>query len=279
MRTQSQDTHPEVERLQIELLRKRGAAWRFAWARSLSRTVIELARRALRRRGHGLPESEIQRTFLRLNYGEALAHSLAHAQPGEDMLPPDIATTLTPLAEAFEDLGIAYAIGGSVASSIHGMPRSTLDVDLVANLPAEKASTLVELIQDTYYVSEAMVREAIVRHSSFNLLHLGTFLKVDVFVLGTRAYDHEAFRRMVREALDEQDESVRSFFVCSAEDTVLSKLEWYRQGGEVSERQWTDVLGVLKVQREALDPDYLRRWAAELGVSDLLTRAIHDAGA
>jgi hypothetical protein len=70
----------------------------------------------------------------------------------------------------------------------------------------------------------------------------------------------------------------RTAYVASAEDTVLTKLEWYRMGSEVSERQWRDVLGVLKVQAERLDLAYLRRWAAALGVADLLEQALSQAG-
>ncbi len=193
------------------------------------------------------------------------------------MNPPDILAALTPVADALECLGIAYHIGGSVASSAHGIARTTLDVDLVADLVLSHVRPLVETLQGTYYIDEEMVREAVQQRSSFNVIHLETVLKVDVFVLKARPYDREAFRRMRRDTLDEAGDA-REFYVASPEDVILNKLEWYRLGGGVSDRQWSDVLGVLKVQKDSLDYAYLRRWAVDLGVSDLLDRALEDAG-
>lgn len=193
------------------------------------------------------------------------------------MNPPNILAALAPVVDALERLGIAYHIGGSVASSAHGIARATLDVDIVADLALAHIRPLVETLRETCYIDEEMVREAVQRRSSFNVIHLETVLKVDVFVLKARPYDQEAFRRIRRDTLDEAQDA-REFYVASPEDVILNKLEWYRLGGGVSDRQWNDVLGVLKVQRDALDFFYLRRWATDLRVSDLLDRALGDAG-
>jgi hypothetical protein len=122
-----------------------------------------------------------------------------------------------------------------------------------------------------------MIRDAIGRRASFNLIHLATMLKIDVFIVGNRAFDRIAFSRHVDRALAD-DPASRSFVLRSPEDVILKKLEWYRLGGEVSDRQWTDAVGVLKVQRDRLDLEYLRRWAADLGVADLLAKAMDQAG-
>ncbi len=126
-----------------------------------------------------------------------------------------------------------------------------------------------------YYIDEDMVRDAVRRRSSFSVIHLDTMLKVDVFILKSRAFDQEELRRVQQQVLVEGS---RTFYMASPEDSVLNKLEWYRMGGEVSDRQWNDILGVLKVQGTALDINYLQRWAAALDVSDLLERALVDAG-
>lgn len=153
------------------------------------------------------------------------------------------------MVEILEDMGVSYFIGGSVASSVHGLPRSTLDVDLV--------------------------EDAVRREASFNVLHLETMTKLDVFVLKSTSYDRQAFERAREQFLVER--GTRTFKVATPEDIVLHKLHWYRMGGEVSERQWNDVLGVLKVQAETLDMIYMRQWAKELQVDALLQRALTEA--
>jgi hypothetical protein len=188
---------------------------------------------------------------------------------------PDILATIMPIVEALEQLGVPYHIGGSVASSFYGLPRLTIDVDLVADLRLEHVKPLVKLLQATYYIDDDMIRDAIRRRSSFNLIHQGTILKVDVFIPKSRLFDQEELNRVQTKVLEGND---RPFYVASPEGTILNKLEWYRMGGEVSDRQWNDILGVLKVQGTALDMDYLQRWAANLNVTDLLERALVDAG-
>ena len=163
-----------------------------------------------------------------------------------------------------------------MASSIFGAARSTLDADVVADIRPEQAKPLVDQLQADYYIDEQMIRDAIRHRASFNLIHLGTMLKVDVFIQKVRPYDQEAARR-VREETIEDTPGARTFYVASPEDMVLAKFEWYRLGGEVSEQQWKDVQGVLKTQGAALDLAYMRQWAPSLGVADLLERALTDA--
>ncbi len=188
----------------------------------------------------------------------------------------DILLVLEPIIEAFEAFGISYYIGGSVASSAHGIFRATLDVDLVADVRPRHVRLLVKRLESEFYIDEAMLLEAIQRQSSCNLIHLETMNKVDIFILKTTPYSAEAFDRRRKDTLDEEQEL--EFYLATPEDTILHKLDWFRIGGYVSERQWTDVLGVLKVQQENLDMDYLQNWAKELELTDLLEKACEDAG-
>ncbi len=192
------------------------------------------------------------------------------------MSPSDTVSAIAPVVVELERLKVSYYVGGSVASSSHGLPRSTLDVDLVADLLPKHVTPLVEALQGEYYISRAAVSDAIARRSCFNVIHLATSFKVDIFPVKNRQYDRLALERAQRRPLDKDDPS-RQFYLASAEDVVLSKLEWYRLGDEVSETQWRDVLGVLKVQQDALDRAYLDKWAVELGVADLLERAWNEA--
>ena len=184
---------------------------------------------------------------------------------------------LEPVVNIFEALGIRYQIGGSIASSAYGIARATLDVDLVANLEESQIGCFVDGLQDQYYVDENRVRDAVSRQSSFNLIHLVSMLKIDVFILKTDSYDQTAFARARLEKLEESA-SARQHYLTSPEDIILKKLDWYRQGGCISERQWNDAVGVLQVQRSSLDMKYLRYWAAKLGLTSLLSRALSAAG-
>lgn len=171
-------------------------------------------------------------------------------------------------AKILDDLDIPYLVGGSIASSIYGEPRATQDIDIVAELKDRHVQPLIAATQNAFYIAEEDVLRAVSRLSSFNIIHLETMTKVDIFVLGADALDREEMRRR-------QSRSVAGtqLVVATPEDIVLQKLIWFWKGGGVSDRQWRDVLGVLKVQAERLDWDYLKHWAESLKLSDLLQRA------
>jgi hypothetical protein len=107
-----------------------------------------------------------------------------------------ILAAITPIVEAMEELGVSYHIGGSVASSVYGILRATIDADLIANLHSEQVGSLVKRLQADYYIDEDMIRDAIKRRSSFNVIHLDTMLKVDIFIPKSRLFDQEELRRV-----------------------------------------------------------------------------------
>jgi hypothetical protein len=190
---------------------------------------------------------------------------------------PEILSALEPVVEAFNDLGVSYCLVGSIASSAYGMARSTMDVDLICNLGAEGVDAFVDILKPNYYADRDMILGAVCERSSFNLIHLESMIKIDGFVVAGTEYDKEVFQRRRKTPLEETEGAV-AFFMASPEDVVLQKLQWFRRGGGISERQWNDILGVIRVQADALDKEYLTRWAAHMGNSALLRKAFADAG-
>ncbi len=185
-----------------------------------------------------------------------------------------IGVTMT-VINALEDLGVRYVVVGSLASAVHGVVRATIDADLVADLDLDDVEPLAKRLNAAFYADQKMMRDAVRCRASFNLIHLETTFKVDVFVAKSRSFDQAQLTR--RESHLLSDALKARAYVATAEDIVLSKLEWYQMGGCVSDRQWRDVLGVLKVQGDRLDLDYLRGMAVSLDVTGLLTQALAEA--
>lgn len=286
-RVQSIDTSPEVEKLQLAILRGKGEAGRTRLLRSLTATTRRLSWHNLCQIRPDLDRAKAFYYFLKLTYGDNLATQVqvdferrsqaGKAVPeGQFMISEDILEAITPVIDTFEALKVPYLIAGSLASSTHGLARSTADADLVADLRAGQVTAFIARLEPDYYVSRIAIEEALNRHASFNLLHLATGIKVDIFILKTDPFNRTSFSRARGVQLDKVNS--RQFMVDAPEDVLLQKLKWYRAAGEVSERQWLDVLGILKIQANQLDRAYLAEWAERLGLSLLLERALDEAG-
>ncbi len=183
---------------------------------------------------------------------------------------------LLPVVEALEQIGIPYVIGGSVASSSWGFPRSTNDADVVADIKPEQVAPLVALLNEDFYMDAQAIHEAIRRRGTFNIIHYETVFKVDIFIRKDTPFADAEFAHARPRTLNES--STRLVTMSSPENTVLHKLLWYQMGGGISERQWLDVLAVLKVRGPELDQIYMREWAERLGVTPLLDQALSEAG-
>ncbi|MFQ5718718.1 MAG: nucleotidyltransferase domain-containing protein [Acidobacteriota bacterium] len=187
---------------------------------------------------------------------------------------PEAVKVMFRVLQVLDRIDVAYHLGGSYASAIHGVPRQTHDVDLVVDLGRDRVSELVRSLESEFYVDEQAVARAVAERGSCNLVHLETGVKVDLFVKGSSDFDKVEFERRVNVALG--NEAPRTIFVKSAEDTLLRKLLWYRLGGDTSDRQWEDVRGIVRVQGDRLDREYLCGWADRLSIRDLLDRLLDE---
>ncbi len=184
----------------------------------------------------------------------------------------DVLRTTLRVARILDSLGVDYFVGGSLASSLHGIPRATQDVYLVAATTQNEVDGFVEALGSDFYLDEEMIREAIRRGTSFNIIELETMFKVDVFVARSDGVSQTEMMR--RQAIQPGEDPDETLMVATPEDIILQKLAWYQLGDEVSERQWLDALGVLKVQGSRLDKSYLQKTADLMGVAGLLRRAL-----
>lgn len=181
-------------------------------------------------------------------------------------------TTLSQVATILEQQGIRYVLVGSFASSIHGMYRATADIDIVADIKTEQVGPLFESLRNDFYVDEQAIRDAVAQRRSFNAIHFDSVFKVDIFIPKSEGFSQAQIdRRQLRKISPDRPETV---YVATAEDTILAKLQWYRAGHETSSNQWNDVVGVLGISEHELDFDYLNKWAKELGLADLLLKAL-----
>ena len=174
------------------------------------------------------------------------------------------------VAAILDALDVRYALGGSMASSLIGEPRSTVDVDIAVRLERGAGAAFLDRANAEFYVPLDAARAAIASQSSFNLVDTAHGLKVDVFVLGDGLLDRMQIERRVSVSISDRSEPI---WVTSPEDQVLRKLDWFRHGGHESERQWRDVVQILRVRRDDIDREYLDDVASQVGLSALLTDA------
>lgn len=177
------------------------------------------------------------------------------------------------VARALESVGVEYALGGSVATSVQGEPRSTNDIDFAVRLNESQIGKVIAALGPEFDVDEEALRDAVRRRRSANIFHLPSMMKVDLFIRGSEAFDESEFSRRERVELEPGP-----IFLATTEDNLLRKLRWFRMGGEASDRQWRDIVGLLRVAGDAIDVTYARHWARDLGIEDLLERALATRG-
>lgn len=274
MPTTLTDTSPDALRVQIECYRRMTPDTKWRILANAYRTARVLHEMGFRRRYPDAPIQAVQAEWRRLALGR-------HWQPKFAEVPTMNAEALENLPVirhvmgTFRRLNISCALGGSWASSLQGEARMTNDADVTSEPFAGKELAFAQSFDSDYYLNLDTIQGAVRNRSSFNIIHVPSGFKVDVFVRKDRPFEQSVLARRI--ALPAPDAPEETIDVVTAEDVILLKLEWFRLGGEVSDRQWGDVLGVLRVQGTRLDATYLDHWAGELGVSDLLAKARAEA--
>lgn len=266
------DTHPEIERLRNDLLRQMTPARKMEIMNDLYWFMRGAALAGLRRQYPSASEAELQRRLADRLLGPELAEKAYGPLEAEVAMAQEVFDLVVQVAHLLEKLRVPHFVGGSVASITYGQVRTTLDADLVARLEPPHVEPLVEHLRPDFYVDADMIRDAIAHHASFNLIHLATTFKIDVFIPADDLFTEQQFARVTRQALGA--DPAEAVNLASPEDVILAKLQWFRAGNEVSTRQWEDVVGVMTIQGDRLDRAYLRQWAQRLGVADLLERAL-----
>ena len=266
------DTSRDIQERLIAAYRRMSFSrkWRNLGEDWMSVRMLHLA--GYRRRHPSATPAEIRADWLRQTLGESVNCPI----PYSDMIALPFAPVLRNVLRLFDRLGIGYAIGGSIASSMHGIGRMTRGADVTVDPFAGRESEFVAALDpNAFHVSADAVRLAIRDRFSFNILHPESGFKIDVFVLKDDPYQQTAFARRQFIAVD--DDPSQPIACYAPEDVVLFKLQWYRLGGESSEQQWQDIIGVIQVQSERLDAAYLDQWATSIGIADLLARVRGEA--
>lgn len=276
-KTQATDTSIEIELLLVQRWRQFTLTKKAEIITGLNKGCRQLSLIGIKQQYPHTTPDFIRKEYIRRHLGEEYANLMTHYSTLETeiMIGNPLILALE-MAEILDNLGIAYLVGGSVASSLLGEPRATLDLDLIADLRLEQVPDFLEKVTSRFYVSEQAVLEAIDNESSFNLIDLETTEKVDIFIFKNNPHCQQEMQRKQRLMITANPEQF--LFFPTPEDIIIQKLVWYRLGFSQSDRQWRDILGVLKVQFDKLDLGYLQYWALELELSDLLTRSLMEAG-
>ncbi|MEH1819395.1 MAG: hypothetical protein V7L31_10010 [Nostoc sp.] len=273
-RPQAADTSIDADIYLFTKLRKLSLAQRIKMFVAHERGIKKLCLAGIKSRHRGVSQEEIRCIFARAVLAEKFSPNFQSIGIDESMWIQDSISLAGELHQLFESINIPYYVSGGVASSIHGEPRSTRDLDLVISVQPDQIDLLVTTLETAGYYCPAGAVEDLKRgyERMLNITHTETIANVDLYISDGSLF---AISQMARRILPDLD-GIPQFWVASPEDTILQKL-WWGQSSQ-SEKQWRDVLGIIKLQAQSLDYTYLIEWAENLGLVDTLSRALTEAG-
>lgn len=278
---QSFDTSIEADVLMFKLLQRLTPQQKVTRTINFNQAVRRLALSGIESQYSSANSGLERQEFIKRRLGSEWIKILSDSNDWGDFVIQDPIWLARKIADILEPLGISYIVGGSVASSLLGENRATQYLDLVINISAQQAPQLISAMSGEFYISESAVFEAIAkaesapRESSFNVIYLPAIEKADIFVMSNDPFSVSVMNRRQLHVASAADQAI---YIYSAEDIILQKLFWYKLTGGVSETQWRDVLGVLKVQGDRLNFNYLSQWGETLKVTDSLGQALQQSG-
>jgi hypothetical protein len=273
-KTQALDTSLEAENFQFNLWRSCSFFKKVEILSQWTKGTWELSVAGIKHQYPNASPAKIRREFLRRTLGTEISLP-SNEYEQKPLILTDPITLALEIANILNSLDIPYLVGGSVASGILGEVRANQDIDLVADLQREKVNQFIQVLQPRFDVSEDAVLDVIYYKGSFNLIDNESLGKIDIFILKDEPFNQREFQRRESIVVRPPDQIL---MLASAEDIILQKLSWYRQGGQASNQQWRDVLGVIKIQGERLDFDYMMQWAKEMKLTDLILLACSQSG-
>jgi hypothetical protein len=270
-RPQSEDKTPLADAVDFFRLRQLTNSQRLQLGASLTRWAKIVSLRGMRKANPLAYSKRFAQSILGSKWLPILTPTSDPSMWTQD--PSEIARLLHPILET---LGIPYYITGGVAATAYGDPRTTRDLDLVIQLNRDNISRLVELLEaaDFYCPPGSVADIRVARSRVLSVTHITKVLNADIILNTDTDFDRSKMARRRLEALDVA--GVEQFWIASPEDVVLAKLLWRQQSQSM--KQWTDVLGIIKVQDSQLDFDYLWHWAEILNIANDLDRAFTEAG-
>ncbi len=284
MKTQSADTHLDAERMLIHLIRNAPMSKRFRLIQSLTQGAFWSNIQAWRQRHPNMSEQDAALQVISRSYGSLLTKQVREAlvqHQDWSLQSIDLLTVMLPALQAFDEQNLFWYLGGSIASSLHGMQQMAQDIDLVVNLHSQNLSSLLPLLRQHYAFDDDAFQEAVSQRTACSLIHLDTLMKVDVIIVKQSAFDTVLQPRIASYSLDERYPSLR---LASAVEMILVKLHRYSQNllsrtdGMRDDAEWNDIVGMLKVQEPPLERDFLEEWAKTLKIAEVLRQALVDAG-
>ncbi len=276
MRTQSRDTHPEAERVLIDLIRKAPIAKRFGLVRSMTAFATRLNQQNIQQLYPQLAKEEIATTFVQDHYNRALAYNIRPIlKQRQTAFTADLLDALLSIITIFDVLNVRYYVKGAVALSLYGMQRATFDIDFVAHLEPGLFDSVISLLKAVCYVDEEAIKNAIEKKTGFEAIHLDSLLKINISLAQSTTQEKMIESRLLKHIIAANYPAIN---VASPEDIIITQFQEYKANGEVTDDQWNDILGVFKIQGETIDSTYLGYWTSELDLAHLLKNAYFDAG-